>query len=974
MKSIRYLALPVFILLMVDTALAASVLNLPTIAPARLGIIDSRTFTNYLEKEKNFDRLIPLLKQELNTVKLTEIEFKMGVTPTPKAVKVINEVFAKYGSKDPWGDFLRLRQYDGENNRYDPEGKLYLLDDLAHIYTYGLVNFRLAGQYNRKAGRLYKELSRLNLDNLPTSDYYNSRRSLYNTFSYRMAEQGFFKVVPKDNPPGFSLFPGRIDLITPFSKPYLHAVRKLDLQKVGKRIDARRQFLQLKLGEATTVEKKKQTKQTPSDMNYQRALQDRLRQFIDKIPEYGSLERSLLVTQTAYDSYVESGNDTYLTDIVTYGKPIPIPDEYDARFYHNAMNQIHYRLGFSYLKMGDTAQGIQYVERFLKGIDSYEEAVNTSFERRTALVESINREQKKESDRDAAWSKVFAFAQIAASLYGFASSAGVGQGGMRQLYLESFRMAGQSLVNLRIDRFVEKTQMNLRDEVAKFVTPYSLKVNRYLDKFEMINFFLAVGNGYESQNQLEKALTQYEETIRIVERQRTTILTERQRVSFFATKQRVYDSIIKLLVRLNRPHTALEYVERAKSRAFVDILGSSRIKLKNKKQDKAFLSTLRTQAEIDALLSDRNIGTSQINYLIDKRKRGIKIKAKKPETMVDLELQSFSSVGTMNADEIMQATGKDTTLLEYYLAKDELIIFLVQKDRIESIPIAIDRRQLVADANAFRENIKNRQDCRLRSKGLYDLLIAPVKHKIDSAQLIIIPHGVLHYLPFQALYDGQQYLVERYAISSAPSTTVLGFNETRSSVGNGKALIVGNPTLDLRFAEKEAVDIAGLFPEATLLTREKGTETFVKNQANGYEFIHLATHGAYDDQKPLNSRILLGSDDLNDGPLTMAELFAANWQASLVTLSACETGLSKYQSGDELIGLQRGLMFAGTRSILSSLWSVDDEATGFLMASFYRNLKTMPKNFALQQAAMATIRKFEHPFYWAAFNLIGARV
>jgi len=105
----------------------------------------------------------------------------------------------------------------------------------------------------------------------------------------------------------------------------------------------------------------------------------------------------------------------------------------------------------------------------------------------------------------------------------------------------------------------------------------------------------------------------------------------------------------------------------------------------------------------------------------------------------------------------------------------------------------------------------------------------------------------------------------------------------------------------------------------------------------------------------------------------MAELFAIDWHASLVTLSACETGLSKYKSGDELIGLQRGIMFAGTRSLLTSLWSVDDKATGYHMRAFYRNLATMGKNLALQRAQIETMKRFENPFYWAAFNLSGAR-
>ena len=279
---------------------------------------------------------------------------------------------------------------------------------------------------------------------------------------------------------------------------------------------------------------------------------------------------------------------------------------------------------------------------------------------------------------------------------------------------------------------------------------------------------------------------------------------------------------------------------------------------------------------------------------------------------------------------------------------------------------------MLAEIREWRKKIENRQDPRNLSKNLYDLLVSPMASRIRAKRLIIVPYGVLHYIPFQALHNGHEYLIERYAISYAPSATVLSFTEKKKSAENKKALIIGNPTLDLGFAEKEAKNIAGLFQNRTLLTREKGTETFVRNNGGGYEFIHFATHGEYDDKNPLNSRILLRADTDNDGSLTMAELFSIKWQASLVTLSACKTGLSKYKSGDELIGLQRGLLFAGTRSIISSLWSVDDEATGCLMKSFYSNLSKMPKDVALQKAQIETMAQFENPFFWAAFNLTGA--
>ena len=144
-----------------------------------------------------------------------------------------------------------------------------------------------------------------------------------------------------------------------------------------------------------------------------------------------------------------------------------------------------------------------------------------------------------------------------------------------------------------------------------------------------------------------------------------------------------------------------------------------------------------------------------------------------------------------------------------------------------------------------------------------------------------------------------------------------------------------------------------------------------KQQGGNYAYVHFASHGEFNADSPLNSALLLAKDKTNDGTLTVGELYSMRLNADLVTLSACETGLGKIANGDDVVGLTRGFLYAGSRSIVASLWKVDDEATAYLMTRFYGALKGTSKREALRLAQLETRKKYAHPYYWAAFQLTG---
>lgn len=166
--------------------------------------------------------------------------------------------------------------------------------------------------------------------------------------------------------------------------------------------------------------------------------------------------------------------------------------------------------------------------------------------------------------------------------------------------------------------------------------------------------------------------------------------------------------------------------------------------------------------------------------------------------------------------------------------------------------------------------------------------------------------------------------------------------------------------------------IANMVPQSELLTRSKASETAFKNKAGNFSYLHIASHGQFNADNALQSRLLLASDAANDGSLTVGEIYGLHLSADLVTLSACETGLGKTFSGDDVIGLTRSFLYAGSSNIIASLWQVDDDATSELMKSLYAKLKAnVPKKEALRQAQQELQNRFPDPLFWAAFYLTG---
>jgi CHAT domain-containing protein len=302
-------------------------------------------------------------------------------------------------------------------------------------------------------------------------------------------------------------------------------------------------------------------------------------------------------------------------------------------------------------------------------------------------------------------------------------------------------------------------------------------------------------------------------------------------------------------------------------------------------------------------------------------------------------------------------------------------------------------------ADSLIRLVKKKAAFQDQSMLVFDQLIRPVYAGISSvARIGIIPHGFLHHLPFAVLYDRDKdrLFIQSHDIFYLPSASVYGIAHKRNPMRKKKAAIFAKSEFrehsewhDMPLpgtnAEKDSLIANRVFKAFEVFSdmdsvTKPPTEGNAKKYLNGFDIIHMATHGKLDPDSPLDSRIMLGVDKDNDGVLKTREIFNLDLNAYLVTLSACETGKLRgfdgSYAGDELTGLTRAFVFAGAASVVASLWKVHDRATALLMKEFYRNLQQYDKTRALNQAQRWMMENeemyyFNPPYYWAAFAVFG---
>ncbi|MBI4634228.1 MAG: CHAT domain-containing protein [Deltaproteobacteria bacterium] len=472
------------------------------------------------------------------------------------------------------------------------------------------------------------------------------------------------------------------------------------------------------------------------------------------------------------------------------------------------------------------------------------------------------------------------------------------------------------------------------------------------------------------EGNFKAAVDFYSRAVEVIEQQRSTINTESSKIGFVGDKQALYFDLVQALYQEKQYEKAFEYVERAKSRALVDLLAAKKdfaVRGGDKNAIKAALA-MNDTAEAEAIIQDASLDKS--------RSRSVQIKVREELKGKDPELASLITVTSQPIAELRAHLPQDEALIEYYYSGGEMYAFVLSAGGLSAVKL--DSRGLADDVQEFRKCLEDPGSPRFvdSARRLYDRLFKPIDGQVNRKNLTVVPHGALHYLPFNALHDGTGFLIDRYSIRVMPSASAMKYLASKAANKTGDILVFGNPDLgdaryDLSFAEKEAVDVAKSKTQSKVFLRKEATMgAFIKHAGN-FRYIHFATHGRFDSSSPLKSALLLAPEAGSNGMLTADKLYSLELNADLVTLSACETGLSMIANGDDLVGLTRGFLYAGSASIVASLWKVDDLATSQLMGRFYRELDAIDKREALRTAQLETRKTYSHPYYWASFQLTG---
>ena len=330
----------------------------------------------------------------------------------------------------------------------------------------------------------------------------------------------------------------------------------------------------------------------------------------------------------------------------------------------------------------------------------------------------------------------------------------------------------------------------------------------------------------------------------------------------------------------------------------------------------------------------------------------------------------------------LQKTPQGHALLYPLLLSDslELTLFIPNKPPIHrSVAIKeADINQLVIDFKAGLRDTDSLDVIEPATK-LYNLLIKPIEADLANTNTILYaPDGLLRYIPIAALYDGKQWLVEKYRVNNLIAYSLSDFTQKPQRQLRILAGAFGGAQNTTKFGQvalpatvTEVQSISDALPDTTKLVANDFSRKATENQMQNKNIVHLATHAEFNSGKPEDSFLIFGNGDkillseMKDLPMSNVDL---------IVLSACQTGVGKLGNGIEILGFGYQVQRAGAKAAIASLWQVSDEGTQALMQAFYNDVKLGDRSRAesLRQAQIATIRSknFSHPFYWSAFILI----
>jgi CHAT domain-containing protein/tetratricopeptide (TPR) repeat protein len=474
-----------------------------------------------------------------------------------------------------------------------------------------------------------------------------------------------------------------------------------------------------------------------------------------------------------------------------------------------------------------------------------------------------------------------------------------------------------------------------------------------------------LGSIYAKTKRHEKALEYIRFAIRISEqmRQKFTSPSDRSRVTDF--RSNLINIVISIEFDRGNENKAFLYSEFNRARTILDLVSG----WKRRPNDRLMASVISVD------LIERSDETQTGILSTDGLNKLRKLKS-------DFNISEIEGgpgiARPMNIDEIQSSLSEETALIEYHVLGDRVIIWLISRQAIYSTSVSIKSGTLINLVSGLLETTRLKGSTSSLDAQLFEYLIKPIIPNLECSNLIIVPHHILHSVPFEALFQvaGKDF-ADALRIHYLPSGSFITRLGTERAKQSPNLYAIGNPTLpagagiSLPKAEREVEMVKGLFPKGKAISGKAISIEQFKRGASDADIIHLACHAVLNPEDSEISGVQFTPTDDSSGLMSISEISELVLQADLVTLSCCSTTIGKVSLGDEMGSISRAFLTAGAASVIASLWHVDDESTAYFMQQFYTHWKSNSKAEALRLARIATREIYPHPFHWAPFILIG---
>lgn len=475
------------------------------------------------------------------------------------------------------------------------------------------------------------------------------------------------------------------------------------------------------------------------------------------------------------------------------------------------------------------------------------------------------------------------------------------------------------------------------------------------DPYEQADALTNLGRALAEQGKVAAAQTAFDQAIHCVEAVRRAIRTDLARTDFFATQIHIYGAKIAYALQQGTVEAAFDCTEQARSRSLLELLADATIRPPQTLPADLLEQEQRLRTQWLAVADQPSLHARMAEQTLDEFYRELQLLAP--------EYAALRSALPFTIDQILAQLPPDTAICAYFGLPDQLLCFVLTQKAgvtVTRLPVTIEKLASASlDGTGRPRSILPTPTGELTQpwllEKLHGALLEPVFPQLAQCRrLVLLPHGALHRLPLHAAYDPQtqQFLCDRFDILYTPSATIqcARLPQKQAQPQRSGVLAIAPGAADLVHPRAEARAVAHLCGGAVLLGAA-ATVPQVLDQAQHYRYLHIAGHAHFRAEAPLLSGVALADQHLTAWDL----LQTANVGCALVSINGCESGVSRVQTGDELVGLVRALLYAVAPSVLLTLWPIQDLAARVFAQLFYDQINQQPLTAATRVAHLLRV-------------------